>query len=148
MDDSQAFLSRMVGSWDLTGEMGNVPLRQEVEARWVLGNRYVEMRCRSVLPSDPGMQPYEAIYLIGHHAASAQYVLHLFDTFGVALHPVPGIGVQEGNSIPFIFAYDQGPFLNRFTWDSEMDTWEHELVDQSEESPRLFARKRLRRRTL
>jgi hypothetical protein len=144
MDEPQTLLSRMIGTWDLTGEMEDVPLRQEVEARWVLGNQYVEMRCRSVLLSEPGTQPYEAIYLIGYHAPSGQYVLHLFDTFGVALRPVPGMGRREGNSIPFVFAYDQGPFLNRFTWDPETDAWDHELVDQSEGQPHQFARKHLR----
>src|SRR5438067_12301176 len=42
----EAFLDRMTGRWHLSGEMGDIPLRQDVQAEWVLGSLYVEMRCR------------------------------------------------------------------------------------------------------
>jgi hypothetical protein len=111
----------------------------------VLGNLYVEMRYRSLLPSPEGTPPYEALYLVGYHAASERYVLHLFDTFGVSLRPVPGVGRREGNTVPFVFQYDRGPFLNRFTWHEDTDTWDHELVDQADGRAELFATKHLTR---
>jgi hypothetical protein len=141
--DARGFLDRMVGDWDLTGAMGDVPLHQAVEARWSLGNTFVTMHCRSVVPVREGEIPYEAIYHIGYSEQHDLYVMHLLDTFGVSLRPVPGIGRREGNALPFVFQYEEGPFTNTFTWDGGTGTWTHHLVAATGEH---FATKHLTRK--
>ena len=133
----------LVGDWELTGKMGDTPLRQHVSAVWTLGGLFLRVHCRSTLPTPHGQPPYEALYLIGHNEADDVYVLNLFDTFGVARRPVPGVGRQEGNSVPFVFEYDQGPWTNRFTWFPEKKSWTNEITYFKDDELRTFATKLL-----
>ena len=55
-----ALLDQLVGSWDLRGRMATTDLHQTVKGRWVLGDRYVELRFREV-----DGDPYEAVYYVG-----------------------------------------------------------------------------------
>ena len=41
MDD---LLNNLIGRWSLTGKMGDTALYQEVNAKWVLRELFVEMR--------------------------------------------------------------------------------------------------------
>jgi hypothetical protein len=144
--DARALLERMVGDWDLRGEMGDVPLHQSVEARWVLGETFVSMYCASLLPPSDVQKRYEALYHIGYNGEHDLFVMHLLDTFGVSVHPVPGIGNREGDSIPFVFQYEPGPFTNTFSWDETAGTWTHHLVSHAGGTPETFATKHLTRR--
>lgn len=144
--DAQALLDKLVGRWDLTGQMGATPLRQAVEGRWILGHLFIEVSCRSVLPVPEGQQPYEALYLLGYNAEHDRFVLHLLDTFGVALSGTMGIGEREGNSIPFRFTYGEGSvFVNTFTWHPNEEAWTHDLVDYTGGQAHPFASKRMTR---
>ena len=58
---------------------------------------------------EEGNPDYEALYLIGHDEKTTEYVLHLFDTFGVTSKPVPGIGTRKDNTVRFKFDYAVGP---------------------------------------
>ncbi len=137
-------LERMVGSWELTGEMGSVPLHQRVEAAWVLGGRYVEMRYTQV-DRPAGDARYEAIYHIGYQPSSGRMVMHLLDSTGVAAERSLGAGVPEAEAIAFTFAYDGGPFTNRFAYDPARDSWTHELTATVDGRQVPFATKRLGR---
>jgi len=75
-------LDRLVGSWTLTGKMSSTPLKQRVEAKWVLRGRFLQMHFVSEGPTLGTQTPYEATYMIGYDSQSNTYVLHLFDTFG------------------------------------------------------------------
>jgi hypothetical protein len=142
--DARELLDELVGCWLLTGQMGQTPLRQAVGARWVLGGRFVEVSCRSVLPVSEGQEPYEALYHIGYNAEHDRFVMHLLDTFGVALSGTMGIGQRVGDSIPFTFVDPDGDrFVNTFTWHPEAGAWTHELMDYIGGGARLFATKHL-----
>ena len=145
--EARAFLDRMIGGWELSGRMGSVPLHQAVDARWVLGGRFVQMSCTQTdTPEDA--RPYEALYHIGHEPTSGMLVMHLLDSTPVVLASPVGVGRVEGDSVDFVFEYESGPFHNRFTHDSGEDSWTHELVDMGSGEARPFATKRLRRRSL
>lgn len=145
MVEGKDFLNNLVGSWELTGQMGETPLRQNVECRWSLGGLYVEMRFKSTLPASQDQLPYEAVYFIGYNPVSDRYVMHLLDTSGVPLICTVGIGLQEANAIPFVFEYEGGPFTNRFVWDSQNQIWRFELTFLQDGQERVFAVKAMRR---
>ena len=147
MNTTQDFLAHLIGSWDLRGQMGETPLRQQVECRWTLGGLFVEVYCASVLDEPPGSPPYEAIYLIGYNVDHDRFAMHLLDTTGVALTCAVGIGKREGNVIPFVFDYHSGPFTNRLVWNEEDDSWLMELTASKGEQRELFATKRMTRRS-
>ena len=73
-------------------------------ARIVRGDALLPVRV-----AEEGNPDYEALYLIGHDEKTTEYVLHLFDTFGVTSKPVPGIGTRKDNTVRFKFDYAVGP---------------------------------------
>jgi hypothetical protein len=146
MDSAQEFLDKLVGTWDLTGQMGKVALQESVAAQWTLGGLFVEMHFRSTLPAKVGEIPYEAVYFVGHHAEHDLYVLHLLDTFGVPPVIIPGIGKRDGNAIPFVFQYDAGPFTNRFVYEPFAGSWQIEQSYIKEGERLVFATKQMTRR--
>ena len=147
MNTAQDYLAHLIGSWDLQGQMGETPLRQQVECRWTLGGLFVEVYCTSALAEPPSSTPYEAVYHIGYSAEHDRYAMHLLDTTGVALTCAVGVGKREGNAVPFIFDYHSGPFTNRFVWNEEDDSWLMQLTASHGEQSERFATKIMTRRT-
>jgi hypothetical protein len=137
------FLNKLVGSWSLTGVMGDKRLFQRAVGRWVLKELFVELRFRAIRIGEGGNPPYEALYLIGFDNRLENYVLHLFDTFGVTSNPVAGIGKRRCNTIRFEFSYDSGPFINTFTWHPKRRAWTMTLVSLTEGKTDTFARKEM-----
>ncbi len=123
--------------------MGEVALHQEVTARWVLRELFVEMHFESVRVGEDGNPDHEAVYLIGRDEKRDEYVLNLFDTAGVSAKPVPGVGIREGNSIRFRFDYDGGPWVNTFTWHPADGTWRHVITYEQNGKHVTFAEKEL-----
>ena len=105
---------------------------------------FVEMRFTPVRIGEEGNPDYEAFYLVGYDKKTTEYVLHLFDTYGVSSKPVPGIGVRKDNSIRFKFDYSVGPWYNTFTWDPDRKTWKNMInYEQKDGHEVTFAMKEL-----
>ena len=137
-------LNNLIGRWSLTGKMGDIALYQEVNARWVLRELFVEMRCSPVRIGEGGNPDYEALYLIGYDKKTDEYILHLFDTFGVTSKPVPGVGQRKDNSIRFKFDYEVGPWYNTFTWEAIMRSWKNIITYEHKDGNKgTFAEKEL-----
>ena len=146
MNTSAEFLYRLVGQWDLTGQMGTTPLQQVVSAGWTLEGRFVELHFASTLPASESQPPYQAVYFIGYDEQDDTYVLHLLDTFGAGYSRVIGLGKRDGDTIPFVFQYADGPFTNRFIWESTTQSWVFELTYEQAGQVHAFATKRMTRR--
>ncbi len=140
---STDLLDRLVGRWSLHGKMGDVSLFQDVVGRWVLRGLFVEMRLSPVRVGESGNPDYEAMYFIGHDKKKDEYILHLFDTYGVSSKPVPGVGNREGNSIRFKFDYEGGPWFNTFTWLPERKAWKNVITYDQQGKEATFAEKNL-----
>lgn len=115
-------LNRLIGSWALTGSMGDTELNQRVDARWVVQGRFVEMHVLGEASGESN-QPYEALYLIGYDDQADTYVFHLFDTFGPSYSRTIGIGERAGDAIEFLFEYPGALFSNTFIWDKGQGQW-------------------------
>jgi len=137
-------LNNLVGRWSLTGKMSDTALYQEVNAKWVLRELFVEMLFSPLRVGEGRNPDYEALYLIGDDKKTGEYVLHLFDTFGVTSKPVPGTGVRKENSVGFRFDYTVGPWFNTFTWDPARRSWKNIITyEQKDGSEGTFAVKEL-----
>lgn len=124
--------------------MGDTALYQKVDAKWVLRELFVEMRFSPLRVGEGGNPDYEALYLIGHDKKTDEYILHLFDTFGVSSKPTPGVGQLKDNSILFKFNYDVGPWLNTFTWNQEHKSWKNTITYEHKDGMKgTFAEKEL-----
>lgn len=139
------FLNKLAGKWKLTGKMGDIPLEQDVLAKPVLGGLFIEMNFSSTLLSSNSTMFYEAIYLIGYNEKEDSFIMNLFDTFGVSLNPVPGIGRRNNNSVEFVFNYDAGPFTNKMSYDESLDEWKFVLSYKEENAVKTFAVKKMSR---
>lgn len=138
-----SFLNKLVGKWNLRGNMGDKALLQKAVGRWVLNDLFLELHFKAVQIGKEGNPPYEAIYLIGYDNKTGDYVLNLFDTFGVTSRPIPGLGKLEGNTIFFVFRYDNGPFINVFTWRPKRRSWNMLLMSEEEGKKKVFAKKEM-----
>lgn len=137
------FLEGLVGTWTLTGSMGDTRLRQEVDAAWIVQGRFLRMHFLDSRPSDRGAAPYEAVYVIGHDEDPDEYVLHLFDTFGAGYSRTVGIGTRRGDTLEFLFDYPDGLFSNAFIRDSAGEGWRMLLRAKEGDHWKPFAEKRL-----
>ncbi len=140
-----SFLSNLVGRWDLRGKMGDKTLFQKAVGRWVLNGLFLELRFKAVRIGEEGNPSYKAIYLIGIDNRTGDYVLNLFDTFGVTSKPVPGVGKLRGNTVNFVFSHDAGPFINVFTWHPEKHYWTMLLTSEEKGKKKVFAEKEMTR---
>ncbi len=137
------YLDRLAGKWSLNGTMGTTPLQQAVEGQWVLGDRFIQLYFKSTLPAPENQAPYEALYHIGYNAENDVYVMHLLDTFGVSVNCIAGLGKREGDSVPFVFAYETGPFTNRMTWQAASESWVFEQTYLQDGVAQVFATKQM-----
>jgi hypothetical protein len=138
-----SFLDNLVGKWNLRGKMDDKTLFQNVVGRWVLNGLLLELRFKATQIGKKGNPPYEAIYLIGRDSKTGDYVLNLFDTFGVTSRPVPGIGELKGHAIHFVFTYDTCSFTNAFTWHPRQHSWTMLLTSEEGGKTTLFAKKEM-----
>ena len=150
MDPEQEFLEGLIGTWVLEGHMNLgqpdgsvtvVPLRQSVEARWILGGKFVEMWFRQ---TDGGEKPYEALYLLGFDTLSGKHVFHLYDTFGVSSSYRFGLGFRREDFVKYRFDYLTGPFFNELIREENGD-WSWVLTFEKDGALQTFAEKRMRR---
>ena len=145
MKDTHDFLDHLVGQWLLTGKMGEVPLRQEVSARWTLGGNFLWIYFKSIAPEDNPTASYEAVYHLGFNEDEQLFVMHLLDTTEVPTECAMGLGRREGNSIPFLFEYGQTPFTNTFTWHPDRGIWSFLQSYEEDGRQKIFAEKEMAR---
>ena len=143
---SAEFLDHLIGHWELTGQMGNTHLQQAVTAQWVLGHCFVELHFTSTIPTPESQPPYQATYFIGYDEKDNTYIMHLLDTFGAGYSRVIGLGKRDINTISFIFQYPEGPFVNRFIWEPDTQSWTFELTYEKDGQIHGFATKRMTRK--
>ena len=143
LDTPSGLLERLVGRWELSGQMGETPLYQRVMARPVVGGEYIELSFVSTHPPAPGSPRYAALYLVAYQPEQDLFLLHLFDTFGVAHPYVYGTARREGHSLPFVFPYAEGAFTNRFTYLPEFDAWDFHQTYLEDDQLMTFATKRM-----
>jgi hypothetical protein len=142
-ENMDSFLDNLVGKWNLRGKMNDKSLFQNAVGRWVLNGLFLELRFKATQVGKEGNPPYEAIYLIGHDGKTGNYVLNLFDTFGVTSRPVPGIGELKDNTVRFVFTYDNSLFANAFTWHPKQHSWTMLLTSEEGGKTKLFAKKEM-----
>jgi len=134
-------VSRLEGRWDLTRTMGTREAKNSVEARWALDHQFLVVHM-----TDVAIPPkYEAVVYIGYSNTDQRYVAHWIDVFG-GRYSSRGLGTREGDSIEFLFPYDDGPFFNTFTYDRATDAWTMKLENGTKDGKRTpFATDRLTR---
>jgi hypothetical protein len=134
-------LDALAGRWRLTRSIRGTEVDNSVQADWVLGDQFLRLHMRDV-----AVPPrYEAIVMLGWQPRQQRYVAFWTDTFGPAGAAV-GYATRDGDRLPFVFDYPDGPFFNTFEWNERDSTWTFRLESAAKDGTRqLFAIDRLRR---
>jgi hypothetical protein len=136
-----AFIDNLVGEWRLKREIRGRDVDNTVSADWVLNHQFLRIHMKDV--AEP--PTYEALVYIGYQSADQRYVVHWLDVFGGKFSAI-GYGKREGDSITFVFQYDDGPFYNTFKWNAATQSWTFTLESTARDGRRqLFAVDTLRR---
>jgi hypothetical protein len=136
------FIEQLAGEWQLKRQIRGREVENAVKAEWVLNYQFLQLHMKDVAVPPA----YEAIVYIGYQHADQRYVAHWLDVFGGKFSAI-GYGKREGDSIPFVFKYDDGPFYNTFRWDAAAQTWTLTMESAGKDGKRqLFAVDTLRRK--
>jgi hypothetical protein len=136
-----AFIDNLVGEWRLMRQIRGREVENTVSADWVLNHQFLRIHMKDV--ADP--PTYEALVYIGYQHADQRYVVHWLDVYGGKFSAI-GYGKRVGDTIPFVFQYDDGPFYNTFKWDARTESWTLTMEATGKDGKReLFAVDTLRR---
>jgi hypothetical protein len=123
---SPVLLSRLQGTWDITGTVMKEPVRYAAEGAFVLKDQFLSFHMKDVaVPA-----AYEANLYVGIDSSKDQYVAHWLDSFGGAGARVVGVGPYSPERIEIVYPYAEGRFRNLFRYDLKKDEWT--LVIESE----------------
>ena len=144
---SDPMLDAMTGKWVLTGTIVGKPTTHDVEADWVLNHQFVRIHEVSREKTAAGQPQYDAWVFVGWDDAQKLYVIHWLDVYGGG-YSGRGKGKRDGDSIPFVFHYenDNADFHTTFVWDEKTKTWQWNMDGEKDGKLRPFARLTLKRR--
>ena len=121
-------LDKLVGNWNLKGVIGNRPVANNFSAQWILIHQFIELNFIDTAK----IPTYAAKVLIGYDCTSERYIVHWIDNFGGRFSETLGYGQQKENSIEFRFEYPDGPFINKFIYNNEKDSWQLNMTTKNE----------------
>ena len=113
-------LERLVGRWMVKGVVGSHAVQYQMDGRWTLQHRYVELHMQDV-KHRPAQ--YEARVFIGADTVPDHVLAHWIDIFGAAYSVPPATGVIRGDSLMLDFPYPTGAFHDSFVLDRAHKTW-------------------------
>jgi hypothetical protein len=136
-----AFIDNLVGEWRLMRHIRDRDAENTVSADWVLNHQFLRIHMKDV--AEP--PAYEALVYIGYQQSEQRYVAHWLDIYGGKFSAI-GYGKRVGDTIAFVFQYDDGPFYNTFKWDARTESWTFTMEATGKDGKReLFAVDTLRR---
>jgi hypothetical protein len=130
-------LDNLVGDWRVERKFGSGRQAENtLHVEWVLDHQFLELRYRDVATPPK----YDAMVFIGYDTGEQRYVCHWIDNFGGEFSAL-GYGKidNEGRAIEFTFNYKDGPFINRFSFDSASKTWTSLMRQQDKGEWKVFA---------
>jgi hypothetical protein len=111
-DADNAYLEKLTGEWDMTGEMSGKALRYHASGQRVLQGGFLRLH---MIDADPDPQ-YEADVFIGVDTRRHDFIAHWLDRFGAAGARVVGTGKRDdAQHLVVIFPYVSGAFRDTFT---------------------------------
>jgi hypothetical protein len=126
-------VDHLSGAWKLEGAVMGHEAHHEVEAKWTLNHRFLQIHEKTSAAAPRSEHRYEALWFLGYDPVSERYVLHLLDVFGARFSETLGYGVRDGNEIRFVFEYPDGPFHTTYRWSAENDSWQWVLEQKDKD---------------
>ena len=137
-----ALLDQFQGKWVLQGTILGRQTTHDVNAQWVLGHQYLQIREVSREKNAQGEPDYQATVFVGWDQAKSQYLCIWMDTYGGGFAAV-GHATKSGDQIPFVFKGDNSEFRTTFLYDRKADSWEWRMDSAENGALKPFARLKL-----
>ena len=126
------FLDKMTGTWTMEGTVKGNTAHHVVTGEWMSNHRFVHLHERTADTAPASERRYDADWFLGYDEVSERYVMHLLDVYGARFSETLGYGVRDGNTLPLIFEYPDGPFHNTMRWSPQDNTWQW-LLEQKDD---------------
>jgi hypothetical protein len=110
-DGDNAYLEKLIGEWDMTGDMSGKALHYHASGERVLQGGFLRLH---MIDADPDPK-YEAEVFIGVDPRRHDVIAHWLDRFGAAGARVVGSGKRDDAHLVVIFPYVSGAFRDTFT---------------------------------
>lgn len=130
---SDDLVDKLVGTWDMQGDVLGRPAHHRITAQWVLAHHFLEVHEETNPNAPPSESKYDALWYLGYDGVTGHYVLHLMDLFGGRFSETLGNGTRIGDQLRFSFQYPDGPFRTSWTWHPESKSWNWHM-EQSDKS--------------
>lgn len=143
-----SLLEHMTGKWVLQGTIEGKESTHDIDAQWVLGHEYIQIKEVSRGKDGNGKPVYEAIVYISVNEATKQYSCLWLDNTGSDGLNAKAIGHATGNvnKLAFLFKFnDKSIFHTTFTYNFKDDTWEWLMDDEENGTWQSFAKMKLTR---
>ena len=138
-------LDKLVGQWNLSGEVGKRKIENNFSAQWTLNHQFLELNF--VDTTSPPR--YVGKVFIGYDCVSERYVAHWLDNFGGRFSETLGYGTKAEQTIEFRFEYPDAPFLNKFIYNAKDDSWQFHLTTKNDKGEWIvFADEYLKRKKI
>ncbi len=113
--EPDAFLSKLTGTWRVTGKIENEVMEpQRLDAAWTLEQRFLELHFTSTAAPAPGMPAYEVRVFMGSDDGGKTYIAYWLDVFG-AKASEKGRGAIVNGALQIVYEYPTTQFRNTFT---------------------------------
>jgi hypothetical protein len=115
----------------MEGTVKGNPAHHVVTGEWMSNRKFVHLHEKTADTAPASERRYDAEWFVGYDEVSDRYVVHLMDVYGARFSETLGYGVRDGNKLPLIFEYPDGPFHNTMRWSPQDDTWQW-LLEQKD----------------
>ncbi|HEY7638604.1 MAG TPA: hypothetical protein VH814_02680 [Steroidobacteraceae bacterium] len=133
----EEFLGELIGTWDMSGELGGKPVHYRAQAVRTLAGGWIEFHMEDVATP----RSYEARLFLSADRKAHDVIVHWLDQFGAAGARVVGTGTRSGNVLTVTFPYAEGAFRNEWAYDAAKHTWTLAIdAQESDKSWKPFAR--------
>jgi hypothetical protein len=138
-------LDRLSGQWVLRGTIAGKTTTHDIDARWVLGDTYLEIHETAREKTLTGRPAYEAKIFLAWNEGKQQYVCLWLDDTAVISEAVLGTAKRAQDEIAFVFSLKDTTLHTTFAYDRKKDTWTWRIDDEEKGKLSPFARVELRR---
>lgn len=139
---SDALLDRLSGKWLLTGLMDGKQVKHDINAGWVLGREYFQIKETSLERDAKGHPNYEAIVYITFNKSRNRYdCLWLDNTSNAGLsNGIIAHANKEPNKIALLFKFNEHfNFHTTFTYQPKQNSWTLLMTSDDDGNKEIFA---------
>ena len=139
---SDALLDQLTGKWLLTGYMAGKQVKHDINAGWVLGHEYFQIKETSRERDAKGRPDYEAVVYITFNKANHQYdCLWLDNTSNAGLsNGIIAHAKRELNQLALLFKFNQHFYFHTtFTYNPSQKSWKWLMTSDDDGKKEIFA---------